>query len=92
MSDAAVLVSVTPEEWEIVCRLRDVSPGRSRQGLLVLMRELMAFTAEPRCSQMQADGVPCASVHASCEDCQRVWACLGQLRQMVGAPEAGDLA
>jgi hypothetical protein len=92
MNERTVEVPLAPEEWEMVCRLRDVPPGRSRRELLALLRDLVTFAAAPGCSEMQADGVPCASVHASCDDCQRIASCLSRMRYLVGAPEVSGLA
>jgi hypothetical protein len=83
---------LAPEEWELVCLLRDVPEGRARRELMALLRELAAFVAAPGCVEAQADGVPCGTAHASCEECQRIGSCLSWMRGLVGAPPAGRLA
>lgn len=92
MNERTLSTTLTPEEWEVVCRLRDLPEGRLRRQLLDLLRELLRFAAEPGCSEMQADGVPCATAHTSCDECQRIVACLAQLRHLVGVPAAGGLS
>ena len=92
MKERSVATPVTPEEWEIVCLLRDVPEGRSRLQLLALVRELVGFVASPSCSEAQADGVPCPTAHSSCVECQHINSCLAQMRYLVGASEARDLA
>lgn len=92
MNERTVIATVTPEEWGVICRLRDIPAGKLRRQLLRLLKELLTFAAEPRCSEMQADGVPCASASSSCDECQRIVACLAHLRRLVGAPDVNDLA
>ena len=57
MDPRTVLANLTPEEWNIVCRLRAETP---------------AFEAAVACPEMQADGAPCPSPHTSCDACGRV--------------------
>jgi hypothetical protein len=92
MKEPTVVTPITPEEWELVCLLRDIPWGRSRGQLLALMRELVTFVASPSCSEAQADGVPCPTAHASCDECQHIHSCLARMRDLVGASEASDLA
>ncbi|HET9315517.1 MAG TPA: hypothetical protein VFQ51_07985, partial [Vicinamibacteria bacterium] len=70
----------------------DLPDGASRQELMVLLRQLVAFVASPACSQAQADGVPCPTAHSSCDECQRVASCLARMRTLMGLPQAGVLA
>ena len=83
---------LTDDEWEMVWLLRDVPDGNSRQELMALLRQLVAFVASPACSQSQADGVPCPTAHSSCDDCQRVTSCLTRMRTLMGPSEADVLA
>ena len=92
MKERTVVTPLTPEESEIVCLLRDVPEGRSRLQLLALVRELVSFVASPSCSEAQADGVPCPTAHSSCDECQHINSCLAEMRYLVGASEASDLA
>jgi hypothetical protein len=89
MSERTVVTAITPDEWDVVSRLRDIPEGRLRRQLMSLVAELVTFAAEPTCSEMQADGVPCPTVHASCDECQRIVACLARLRQLVGTSAGG---
>jgi hypothetical protein len=88
MNERAVMTPLTTEEWDIVCRLRDIPEGGLREQLLRLLLDLTGFAAAPACAEMQADGVPCASAGTCCDECQRIVACLAHLHRLVGAPDA----
>ena len=72
---------LTDQEWRIVAGLREVPLGRPREQLLAFLAELTDFVREPRCSQVQADGVPCGAVQADCEECLHVEEMLRSLRE-----------
>ncbi|HKI83200.1 MAG TPA: hypothetical protein VKA63_02590 [Candidatus Krumholzibacteria bacterium] len=63
---------VSAWEWRILSRLREVPEGPLRDRLLDFLNELVVFVQEPRCAQVQADGVPCGAVDADCEECLKV--------------------
>lgn len=83
MTDHTVITALTPEEWGLVARLRDVPDGRLHRDLVALLWDLLGFASEPGCRDAQADGVPCASARSSCDECQRIRASLALLRQLV---------
>ena len=73
MRPVAVLPDhLTEVEWNLVRRLREVPEGAARDQLLLLIDDLVAFVADPRCARAQGDGVPCASLDTACEQCQSV--------------------
>jgi hypothetical protein len=74
---------LTPEEWDLVGNLRQLSPGPLRDGITCLVAELVAFVAHPTCADAQADGSPCLSTHLSCEQCQQVASVVASLRRRV---------
>ena len=64
------------EEWRLLCSLREIPTGELRERVTGLAARLADFVRDPRCAEMQADGVPCADVSTACEDCQEVNALL----------------
>ena len=74
-----VAVALSREEWRLVSSLREIPESRVRDGLTAVIEDLVEFVREPHCPKMQADGVPCASAHESCEECRQVAALLGAL-------------
>lgn len=60
------------EESHLIEGLRDIPPGDARDELLGLVHDLLDLVREPRCTESQADGVPCATVDMACEDCRHV--------------------
>jgi len=80
MSDP-VTVKLTHDEWDIISAWRDVPPGQLKDVLDELLASLVSFVAEPGCSQVQADGVPCATAQDDCEYCQRVKGVLALVRR-----------
>ncbi len=45
-----------------------------------MMLALVEYVREPKCAEMQADGVPCTSAEADCEQCVKVRELLATLR------------
>jgi hypothetical protein len=88
MSDRTVVTPLTDDEWEMIGLLRDVPDGPLHLQLMALVRQLAAFVASPGCPRSQADGVPCPTAQASCEECQRVDACLSHMSLLLRSPEA----
>jgi hypothetical protein len=73
-------MALSPEERRLVLTLRGIPPSRLRDLLTVFMGELAEFVASPSCAEMQADGAPCASAEASCDECRKVVSLLEGLR------------
>ena len=63
--------------------LRDLPDGPLRRRLDAFLGELARRVEHPGCAEMQADGVPCATATASCEDCQQLAQLVGSLRAVV---------
>ncbi len=78
-----VSVKLSPEEWRLIAGLRDIPPSPLRDLMSEMMSALVDYVREPKCAEMQADGVPCASPTADCEQCVKVRGLLTTLRQGV---------
>ena len=79
------LLALTPEERKLVLALRGIPPSRLRDLLRVFVGELVDFAASPSCAEMQADGAPCISAEASCDECRKVVSLLEGLRSRLQA-------
>ncbi len=80
MNERVVTIAVTPAERRIVSALRDLPPSPLRDLLGQVMARLVEFVREPSCPEMQADGVPCTSQAADCEQCRKLKEVLESLR------------
>jgi hypothetical protein len=78
-NEIAFPVALTPTEWHLVRSLRELPESTLKARLQGIVNDLCNFVAEPRCTQTQADGVPCASASADCESCQRVTGVLAEI-------------
>jgi hypothetical protein len=74
------LLPLTLEEQRLLLALREIPPSRLRDLMTALVSELADFVAEPRCAEMQADGVPCATTDVSCDECRKLTSVLEGLR------------
>lgn len=79
------LERLTAEERELVSALREVPPSPLRDLLKTLVAELARFAAQPGCAEMQADGAPCTSAQAACDECRKMTALLEGLRTRLQA-------
>jgi len=79
-----VSVRLTPDEWQLIAGLRDIPPSPLRDLMNQMMTALVEYVREPKCAEMQADGVPCTSPTADCEQCVKVQRLLTTLRHGVG--------
>jgi hypothetical protein len=75
-----VSLPLGPEERRLVWSLREVPEGRLRTELVDLLDRLLASAREPRCAQMQADGVPCPCLGVACDECERAVSLFRRLR------------
>jgi hypothetical protein len=73
--------ALTTEERRLVLALREIPDSPLRERFATLVRELSEFVASPSCAEMQADGAPCSSADASCEQCRKVEELLEGLRR-----------
>jgi len=69
-----------PEERRLVETLRSIPPSPLRERLLALLSELLDFVSQPGCTEMQADGAPCSSAQAACDECHKLTRLLDGLR------------
>jgi hypothetical protein len=72
MTAAGVALILSPEERQLVEALREIPESPLRRKTLVLLKELFAFARDPRCGEVQGDGVPCDDPAAQCDQCARV--------------------
>jgi hypothetical protein len=68
------------DEARLVDELRSIPESRLRELTLRLVSELASFAARPGCPELQADGAPCPTADAACDECRRVGALLESLR------------
>jgi hypothetical protein len=78
-----VSVRLDPDEWKLVAGLRDIPPSPLRDLMREMMLALVDYVREPKCPELQADGVPCETPEADCEQCVRVKELLFTLRRGV---------
>jgi hypothetical protein len=69
------------EEWRIVCAMRELPDSRLTDSFRALLRALADFVADPHCSEMQANGMPCADAHGACAACRKAASILTTLRE-----------
>jgi hypothetical protein len=81
-----VSVTLNSDEWEVVSGLRDIPESPLREMMYEMMLALVAYVREPKCAEMQADGVPCTSADADCEQCVKVRELLHTLRRGLAEP------
>ena len=80
MSEETARIAVTAEERRIISALRDLPESPLKQLVGEVVSGLVDFVREPRCAEMQADGVPCAVPDADCEQCRKLRQMLETLR------------
>jgi hypothetical protein len=79
MSPSA-LETLSPEERRLLLALREIPESPLRELFTTLVSELTEFVASPTCAEMQADGAPCTSAEASCDQCHKLEQLLEGLR------------
>lgn len=80
MNGQRITAYLNAEEWRLIRALREVPPSALRDRVWELLVDLTDLVHEPRCPELQADGVPCASAHTSCDQCVQVTALIDRLR------------
>lgn len=73
--------TLNDEEWRIICAMRELPDSRLSDSFRALLRALADFVEDPHCSDMQADGVPCADTHGACAECRRATSILAKLQE-----------
>jgi hypothetical protein len=93
MSEPRVSVDLSASEWRLVSDLRAIPASALKEKALQLFAAVVEFAREPRCPEMQADGVPCDTPSAHCDQCLHVDGMLDALRRRtVEALEPPSLA
>lgn len=77
-------LSLTPDEVRIIRTLREMPEGPLKARVQKLMEDLLAFARNPRCPELQADGVPCESAHNDCDTCIVVTEMLDLIARRIG--------
>lgn len=81
MTPHSVRVRLDASEWKLVSAMRDIPPSPLRDLVRELTEELAAYVRDPHCAELQADGAPCESAAADCEQCLKVKELLLTLRR-----------
>jgi len=81
MAESQTPIALSSREWRVIAALRDLPPGEARDLLDEVLDQLVTFVQDPHCTEMQADGVPCASPNSDCEQCARLKEILAGLRR-----------
>ena len=74
------LSDLSEDERKLVLALREVPESPLRDLYTQLVSELTDFVSHPTCSEMQADGAPCAASDVSCDQCRKLQWLLEGLR------------
>lgn len=74
-------ILVTPTEKHILASLRELPDGQLRAKLESFLVELTDFVRDPKCPEVQADGIPCDTPQADCEQCLKVTELIKTLRR-----------
>ena len=92
MKEEKLDATLTLPEWRLVSALREIPDSALKERANELIDAVLAYAREPKCQEMQADGVPCGNVHANCDQCVQVTRMLEGLEamqlQMRGYPGA----
>lgn len=81
MTEPGIPIALTPAEWRLVSGLREIPSSLLKEKALELFAAVVDFAREPRCAEVQADGVPCDTPSAVCEQCLHVDWMLDALRR-----------
>ncbi|BDU73978.1 hypothetical protein [Mesoterricola silvestris] len=65
-------ILLTASELRMITTLRDMPESPLRTRVERLLEDLLAFARNPRCHELQADGVPCENPAADCDQCKVV--------------------
>lgn len=81
MSEPKVSVLLSADEWRFVSDLRALPSSPLRDRALALFNAVLELAREPRCPEVQADGVPCDTPSQSCDQCLHLDEMLEMLRR-----------
>ena len=79
-------INVSPAELRMLTTLRDMEESPLRDRVHRLLEDLLAFARNPRCHELQADGVPCENPEADCDQCKVVLAMLETMGRRLPQP------
>lgn len=65
-------LALDAKELRIIQTLREMPESPLKVRVLRLLDSLVDFARNPRCAELQPDGVPCEHPHADCDTCQVV--------------------
>lgn len=68
----SVTMDLTEDERRLLATLRTLPEGPLRAHVWNMLTAVARMLHDPHCSQVQADGVPCARPSGECAQCQRV--------------------
>jgi hypothetical protein len=74
-----------PEERRLIEALRAIPQSPLRERFSALVNELTDFVAAPGCAEIQADGAPCTSSQAACDECRKMTDLIEGLRSRLHA-------
>jgi hypothetical protein len=73
MTETRLSIPLTTREHALIRGLRDIADSRLKNRILSVMDDLVRIGQEPRCTDAQADGVPCGCAQSDCETCNSVF-------------------
>ncbi len=76
-------ILVTDREKKILDGLRELPAGDLQRTAEAFLLELSDRLANPRCAQVQADGIPCDEAASDCEECLALKQLVQNLRGML---------
>ncbi|HLO67523.1 MAG TPA: hypothetical protein VK188_10925 [Holophaga sp.] len=76
-------ITLSDAERRMILTLRNMPDSPLRERVMRLVEDVLAFARNPRCHEMQADGVPCERPEADCDQCQVVTAMLETLERRI---------
>ena len=82
-------ILVTATEKKILASIRELPEGHLKHKLEAFLVDLTVFVRDPKCAQVQADGIPCESVQADCEQCMKVDHLIADLQRTLAGETIG---
>lgn len=86
MANTEIRVALSERELRLIAALRELPDSPLRELVHELFDSLVSYVREPRCPEMQADGVPCDRPDTDCEQCRHIRGMLENLRAGLVSP------